>query len=142
MLFFFPVPEKKNSLLIWVSQCVSNFSRKKKNKTKKKQILEKKTAPKTTFSKIWEIDSMDYGKILTKVSWMTSEHRFFFSSPFSAPDFEAIIAFFVHFSVVFHKFIAFSLSLFSIKKTLLLFPIAPNFLYRLLYYRFFISYRF
>ena len=45
----------------------------KKNKTKKKQILEKKTALKTTFSKIWEIDSMDYGKILTKVSWMTSE---------------------------------------------------------------------
>ena len=65
-----------------------------------------------------------------------------FSAPFSSLDFGAIIAYFVHFSVVFHKFIAFSLSLFSIEKTLLLFPIALNFLYRLFYYRFFISYRF
>ena len=45
----------------------------KKNKTKKNRFWKKKTPPKTTFSKIWEIDSMDYGKILTRVSWMTSE---------------------------------------------------------------------
>ena len=33
VFYFFPCRKKKNSFLIWVSQCVSNFSRKKK-KTK------------------------------------------------------------------------------------------------------------
>ena len=45
------------------------FQENKKNKTKQKTDFgRKKTPPKMTFSKIWEIDSMDYGKILTKVS--------------------------------------------------------------------------
>ena len=67
-VFFFPVPEKKTAFKFELVSAYRTFPG-KKNKAKKKQILEKKkTPPKTTFSKIWEIDSMDYGKILTKVS--------------------------------------------------------------------------
>ena len=40
------------------------FQEKKKPNQKKTNFGEKKTTPKTTFSKIWEIESMDYENIL------------------------------------------------------------------------------
>ena len=56
----FSEPEKKKQL---VSVRIELFLKKKKTEQNKKTDFGKKTPPKTTCSKIWMIDSMDYEKI-------------------------------------------------------------------------------
>ena len=68
-VFFFSLAgKKKTAFKFGLVSAYRTFPGKKKTKQKKTDFGKKKTPPKTTFSKIWEIDSMDYGKILTKVS--------------------------------------------------------------------------
>ena len=58
MLLFFPSQKKKQLVSVRIELFL-----KKKTEQNKKTDFGKKTPPKTTCSKIWMIDSMDYEKI-------------------------------------------------------------------------------